>query len=312
MLRRRREYYVGGAPRRRVRGAPLLAVAVLAAGGIAALGAYLPAMGGAPGSSAPPTAARATDALQAPTTPTAIPTARPTSPPESAFPAPPPPCEPPTTIEPAVVRSHGDFDTKAVALTFDDGTNPENTRQILRILKKHQVNATFFPTGRSMERFPDVWQAIARAGYPIANHTYGHSALAGQCYEPQRRELARAHEVFLELGIPELPVMRPPYELWDDTTSIAAAAEGLEVVVLWNVDTEDWRGASAAAIRRSALSGGRGSIILLHTSPEATAAALPGIIRGYRDRGFRFVTIGQMLGIDGAVPYPEKGESDTP
>jgi peptidoglycan-N-acetylglucosamine deacetylase len=313
VLRRRREYYVGERPRRRAGRAAVIAAAVLAAGGVATLGVYLPAIGGAP-ASAGPIATEATGALPPSIPPSAIPTPRPTSPAASAFPMsePPPPCEPPTTIEPAVVRSHGDFHTKTVALTFDDGTNPENTRQILRILKKHHVNATFFPTGRSMERFPDVWRAIARAGYPIANHTYKHVALAGKCYEPQRRELARANEVFVTLGIPELPAMRPPYELWDDTTSVAAAAEGLQAVVLWNVDTEDWRGASAATIRRVALQGGRGSIILLHTFPEATAAALPAIIRGFKARGFTFVTIGQLLGIDGSVPYPEKGEPQTP
>ena len=313
MLRRRREYYVGKAPRRRAASAAVIALAVVAAGGAAVVAPYLPAMGHAP-RSAGPVAVDATDALTPPIEPSTVPSARPTSPAASAFPmsAPPLPCEPPTTIEPAIVRSHGDVHAKTVALTFDDGTNPENTRQILRILRRLHVNATFFPTGRSMERFPDVWREIAHAGYPIANHTYKHVALAGQCYEPQRRALARAHEVFVSLGIPELPVMRPPYGLWDDTTSVAAAAEGLDVVVLWNVDTRDWQGASAASIRRVALSGGRGSIILLHTFPEATAAALPGIIRGYRDRGFTFVTIGQLLGIDGAVPYPAKGEAPAP
>jgi peptidoglycan/xylan/chitin deacetylase (PgdA/CDA1 family) len=216
------------------------------------------------------------------------------------------PCRPPENFEPARVVSHGDIHKKTVALTFDDGTDPENTKRILRILQKYKVNATFFPTGVSLERFPDVWKAVAKAKYPIANHTYGHPELAGKCFEPQRRELSRAQAILAGLGIEELPVMRPPYELWDDTTAVAASAVGIEAIILWNIDTRDWQGVSAATIRREALRGGRGSIVLMHTFPDSTAAALPAIIKGYRARGFEFVTMGQMLGIDGAVPYPPK------
>lgn len=214
------------------------------------------------------------------------------------------PCLSPAWAPRVRIVSRVNVDEKVVALTFDDGIDPENTLRIVAILERERVNATFFPTGRSMERYPDLWRQIAAAHFPIANHTYAHGELAGKCFDAQRRELARATSVFERLGIPEFPVMRPPYDLFDATTRAAASAEGLEAMVLWSVDTRDWAGGSAASIRRVALSGGRGSIVLLHTSPDATAKALPGIIRGYRERGFRFVTIGELLGIDGPVPYP--------
>jgi peptidoglycan/xylan/chitin deacetylase (PgdA/CDA1 family) len=306
----------------------LLGVAVVAAvsiGGGVSIGGYLPTirMPGTPVGAAPTQMAAATGLVTVSAAPTAAyPASSPLAgaPASSAAPGSSPlpgssgpptfsdeqSCDPPTSIQPARVVSHGDFSQKTVALTFDDGINPENTRQILRILKREHVNATFFPTGVAMERFADVWLDVAKSGYPIANHTYGHGALAGQCYAEQRHELSRASAVFASLGIPELPVMRPPYEIWDNTTAVAATAEGLSVVVLWNVDTGDWRNVSAASIRRTALSGGRGSIILMHTFPEATAAALPGIIEGYRARGFKFVTIGQLLGIPGPVPFPDE------
>ena len=308
MLSRRREYYVGGRPRRRLGRALAVALAVAALGGATAMSAYVLPTGGATAQSIEPSAPQATDLASAPVPSPSTPGA----PAPSAYPGPsttpiasgPPACAAPVGAAQAVVVSHGDIHRKVVALTFDDGMNPENTRQILRILKREKVNATFFPTGRALERFPDVWRDVAKAKFPIANHTYGHDGLAGQCYEAQRLELAHAAAVFRTLGIPELPVMRPPYELWDDATNAAAAAEGLQAVVLWNIDTRDWQGASQATIRREALSGGRGSIVLMHTFPEATAAALPAIIRGYRARGFEFVTIGQMLEIDGPVPFP--------
>jgi peptidoglycan/xylan/chitin deacetylase (PgdA/CDA1 family) len=314
VFRRQREYYVGDRTRRGRGPIRLLIVivAVLALAGGAALGGYLPALAAylpALGSenlpaAASPTASIAPVALAtvSPTTapsPTPIPSA--TVQPGPSLPV---PCAGPSGIAPARVLSHGDFNQKIVALTFDDGTNPDNTRQILHILQREKVNATFFPTGRALERFPDVWGAVAKASYPIANHTYSHGELKGKCFEAQARELSKAAAVFATLGIPEFPVMRPPYELWDDTTAVAATTQGLQAVILWNIDTRDWQGANKATIQRVALNGGKGSIILMHTCPEATAAALPAIIKGFKARGFRFVTIGEMLGIPGPVPYP--------
>ena len=101
-----------------------------------------------------------------------------------------------------------------------------------------------------------------------------------------------------------LPVMRPPGGLFDDATRAAAAAVGEPTIVLWDVDTSDWTGIGARRIRANALDGSKGSIVVMHTSSMSTVRALPGIIRGYRKRGFEFVTIGQLLGIAGPVPYP--------
>lgn len=303
MLRRRREYYVGDRPRRHRVRAILAGLAVVAILGSATLAGNLPPVGFGPAQSiAPAAVASALADAALPPSPNA--TQRPLASPAASLP-PTPSCAAPTTIAPARVVSHGSVHDKSVALTFDDGLNKENTLQILRILKRERVNATFFPTGQAIDRLPNVWRAVAAANYPIANHTYSHAALAGMCYDAQRHELARAKRTFEKFHIPEFPVMRPPYELLDDTTAVAAAAEGFDAVVLWNVDLRDWQGASATSIRRAALSGERGSILLMHTFPEATAAALPAIIRGYRARGFRFVTIGTMLGIEGPVPYPE-------
>jgi peptidoglycan/xylan/chitin deacetylase (PgdA/CDA1 family) len=191
-----------------------------------------------------------------------------------------------------------------VALTFDDGTNPDNVLRIFRILKRMRVNATFFPTGRSVELFPDLWRRVAGAGFPIANHTYGHGSLAGRCWEAQLAELQRSQRVLDGLGVPMLAAMRPPYVEFDPGTLGATRAAGESHVVLWDVDTLDWTGASARTIAKRALGGGRGSIVLMHTSAVNTTAALRRIIRRYRERGYTFVTVGTLLGIPGSVPFP--------
>ncbi|HXI45657.1 MAG TPA: hypothetical protein VNH13_05105, partial [Candidatus Acidoferrales bacterium] len=97
---------------------------------------------------------------------------------------------------------------------------------------------------------------------------------------------------------------RPPYGAYDLNTRLAASAAGDPNLVLWDIDTRDWSGVSRFAVARAALAGGNGSIVLMHTFPHATAAALVHIIYGYRQRGYRFVTIGQLLGLGGPVPYP--------
>ena len=229
----------------------------------------------------------------------------PTATPDEATSPAPPRCAPaPDGVEAARVVSHGSRDRKVVALTFDDGYNPTNTLRILRILQRAKVDATFFVTGRAIQLFPGVWREVAGAGFPIADHTYDHHDLAGLCYATQVRELTRQAEVFHDLlGLAPVPLMRPPYGSRDRNTLLAATAAGDQAVVLWDVDTRDWSGLTAWGVAKRALAGGRGSIVLMHTLYATTASALPRIIAGYRARGFRFVTVGELLGVPGPAPF---------
>jgi len=216
-----------------------------------------------------------------------------------------PACDPPPAdVSGARVLSHGSRDRKLVALTFDDGYNPSNTLRILGILRQAHVNATFFVTGRAVQLFPGVWREVAAAGFPIGDHTYDHRALKGLCFSAQLLELSRQADAVRDaLGQDPVALMRPPYGSRDATTPLAASAAGDAAVVLWDVDTNDWSGLGATAVARRALSGGKGSIVLMHTLYSTTAAALPRIISGYRARGFEFATVGELLGVPGPVPF---------
>jgi peptidoglycan/xylan/chitin deacetylase (PgdA/CDA1 family) len=211
---------------------------------------------------------------------------------------------PPAEATPAALVRHGSRDSKVVALTFDDGWIPENVAGILAILEKAKVNATFFPIGRAIKASPATWKAVAAAGFPIGNHTYDHKRLTLLCYEDQVAELFKQDEVIGSvLGLTPLPYMRPPYGAYNGITRLAASSTGNPNVVLWDVDTRDWSGISARAITARALVGTNGSIVIMHTIATNTVAALPSIIARYRARGFTFVTVGQILGIDGPVPF---------
>jgi peptidoglycan/xylan/chitin deacetylase (PgdA/CDA1 family) len=200
---------------------------------------------------------------------------------------------------------HGSRTDKVVAITFDDGYDGPNTIRILNILRHARVNATFFPIGVAIKEEPAAWKAVALAGYPIANHTYDHKNLDGMCLASQVAELARQQAVVAKvLGVTTQPYMRPPGGNYDVKTRLAAAEDGEQAVVLWDVDTRDWDGLSKRGILARAIVGTNGSIVILHTFVHNTANALPAIIASYRARGFTFVTVGQLLGIDGPVPFP--------
>ncbi|MDQ2934709.1 MAG: polysaccharide deacetylase family protein [Chloroflexota bacterium] len=189
-----------------------------------------------------------------------------------------------------------------VALTFDDGTDPANTRAIFAILRSSGVPATFFPFGNAMRADPDLWAQVAAAGYPIGNHSMSHPVLTRLSDAALRSEIDGATALITELsGVPPISVLRPPYGAWDQRVAAAAAAGGYGWLLLWDVDPRDWAGSTSQAIMDGVLNAARdGSVILLHTFPGQTTIALPGIIAGLRARGFGFVTIPQLLG----VPQP--------
>lgn len=214
-------------------------------------------------------------------------------------------CAPaPQDLASVPVLSRGSRERRAVALTFDDGWDAANTGRILDTLRSQRVNATFFPTGWSLAHLPGLWRQVAAAGFPIGNHTADHLSLAGRCYDEQLGQLMAFDAEARTLGITPWAAMRPPSASYDVTTRLAASGAGQAALVLWDVDTRDWTGASASTVTSRALAGREGSIVLMHTFPAATASALPRIIAGYRARGFTFVTVGQLLGLGGPVPYP--------
>ena len=203
------------------------------------------------------------------------------------------------------VVSAGSRDQPVVALTFDDGTDPANTRAIFAILQSSGVAATFFPFGNAMRADPSFWPQVVAAGYPIGNHSMTHPVLTDLSDAHLRSEINDATVVITQLsGRPPISFMRPPYGAWDQRVAAAAVAGGYSWLLLWDVDPRDWAGPSAETIVDRVVGAARdGSVILLHTFPAQTTIALPGIIAGLRARGFGLVTIPQLLGGGGSPQF---------
>ena len=215
----------------------------------------------------------------------------------------------PAVIPPAPeVIWHGSRADRVVALTFDDGWSPRMLRRIYRILVRERIPATFFVTGIYVQRAPALWRTIAAAGFPLANHSYLHRDIRDLTPRVAALDLALTREVVERAtGRPMLPYFRPPYGARNPATDRRAAAAGFPYVVLWDTTASDTtRHATVAEVVRGASAGRSGSIILLHAGPGVTPRALPAIIAHYRDRGFRFVSIPELLG---ASPDPAASDA---
>jgi peptidoglycan/xylan/chitin deacetylase (PgdA/CDA1 family) len=184
-----------------------------------------------------------------------------------------------------------------VALTFDDGPWPHDTMKIVSILERYRVPATFFEVGYLVERYPGIVRRVARAGFPIENHSYDHPvdpALADMPEPKISQEINGASEALTTAGV-QPTLFRPPGGSYDDFVVQESRRQGLRVV-LWSVDPKDWRSrVTAKQITRSILKHVEaGSIVLLHDGggdAAHTIEALPGIIRGIRRKGLGFAIV---------------------
>jgi len=193
--------------------------------------------------------------------------------------------------------SSGGTGGRDVALTFDDGPGPY-TPQVLTVLERMHVHATFFVIGEMLRYFARSAERELRDGDVIGDHTETHPFMARLSARDQANELEEQIARIELIGGPRPTLFRPPYGSFDATTMRELRRMHL-LMVLWSDDTEDYRQPGVAAIVSRALEGAHpGAIILLHDAGGTrteTVAALPAIIRGIRARGLRLVTIPQLL-----------------
>jgi len=187
-----------------------------------------------------------------------------------------------------------------VALTFDDGPGPY-TPKILAVLGRMHAPATFFVIGEWARRYPQFVRAEARGGFEVGDHTETHPFMSRLPASLQRAQIVDAGDAIQQAGAPFPHLWRPPYGAFNAATLQILRALRM-LVVLWTVDTSDYARPGPHRIWYTALSGARpGAIILMHDgggNRSETVAALPRIIASLRRRGFRLVTISQLLADD--------------
>jgi peptidoglycan/xylan/chitin deacetylase (PgdA/CDA1 family) len=192
---------------------------------------------------------------------------------------------------------------KQIALTYDDGPNDPHTLKLLEVLARHEVRATFFMIGRYVRQRPDIAREVARAGHAIGNHTMTHPRLIFESAPRTRMELAECRAALTEAVGDHSNLFRPPFGGRRPATLRVASELGLETV-MWNVTGYDWNAPPAAAIEKQVARQMRGGdVILLHDGGHRamgadrgqTVMATDNLIRRYKDQGFEFVTVTEMM-----------------
>jgi peptidoglycan/xylan/chitin deacetylase (PgdA/CDA1 family) len=200
-----------------------------------------------------------------------------------------------------------------VALTFDDGPDPQWTPRILDILRREHVPGTFFVVGTEAEKYPGLLRAEVADGDVVGNHTYSHLNLSNLPTWRADTEILGGETVIEGIIGVRPRLFRPPYGAGDRKGSQPGAdqlANDLhQHVVDWNDDPTDWLRPGAATITSRVLAGAtERTVVLLHDGGGNrldTVKALPAIIQGFRDRGYLFTTVD---GLDASIssPYAER------
>jgi len=194
--------------------------------------------------------------------------------------------------------SRGQPEQRQVALTFDDGPHPPYTGQVLDILERYGVPATFFCIGLNAGARVEEIERMGALGHEFGNHTWSHPFLPELSHAELAEQIARTAEVIAQANGGATPsLFRPPYG--SRTPRVLGWLGELEPrVVLWDVEAADWAMPGADVIARRVLDQARsGSIILLHDGGgdrSQTVAALPMIIEGLLERGYQFVRVADL------------------
>lgn len=203
---------------------------------------------------------------------------------------------------------------KVIALTFDDGPWPNSTLQILEILKKNNVKATFFMVGRCVKNFPHLAKQVVTEGHAIGNHTwshlYHHFSEAGAAQEIDRT----ANTLYETTGV-RTALFRPPGGNLSNGL-VAYAQKRNYAVVIWSADSTDYRRPPAQTIITKVLKDSQpGGIVLFHDGGgdrSTTVQALPTLIANFKKRGYKFVTVPELLEMQDKEVKVASAEKATP
>jgi peptidoglycan/xylan/chitin deacetylase (PgdA/CDA1 family) len=193
---------------------------------------------------------------------------------------------------------HGNVHRPEVALTFDDGPSPVYTPQVLSILQKYHLKATFFDIGSMVEAYPELAKAERQAGHIVGNHTFTHADLPILSPAAIKTQIQQSSDEIERATGVRPTFIRPPYGDVDADTLKEINMLAL-TTVLWNNEAQDWASPGTSVIVTRILDmASNGAIILLHDGGglrSQTVEALPTIIEQLHGHGYTFVKIDELV-----------------
>jgi len=217
-------------------------------------------------------------------------------------------------IEEAIVIRNGPDESK-VALTFDDCWSEQAVREILTIAKEENIKVTFFPTGRIIKKYPELWQQVIAEGHEIANHTYSHPDLRKLSEESIKEEIEKAQEALDEaLGYHyEMKYLRPPGGGFNQKVQKAVFDSGIQYLAMWAVDNgaiTTFKDCPEKILPWLKSRTDGGEIVLSHVS-SAEIKILPDFIKYLKEKELKIVTMTEFL-IPPAPPKPPSSQYYSP
>ncbi len=182
-------------------------------------------------------------------------------------------------------------DRKVVAFTFDDGPNPNTTPTLLTELNKRGMNASFFMLGRNAEKYPEVVKMVDQNGFEIGSHTYQHRNLKRISNEEQSYEINQTKNIIHRIIGKNPTSIRPPYGNYNDVTLSYIDTP----IILWNVDTLDWKYRDANATYQNSIDQIEdGSIVLFHDIYYASIDAAIRMADELYMRGYLLLSVKEL------------------
>lgn len=183
-------------------------------------------------------------------------------------------------------------DKNKVAITFDDGPNPEYTVELLEGLQKRGVKATFFVLGAEVEKYPDIVKKIDDGGHLIGVHSYEHVNFGQIGDEAAIEQIEKTQEAIHNVTGKYAGYIRPPYGCWKKSLDVEVPL----IEVLWDIDPLDWATKDADTVVQRILKGvPEGSIILLHDASQSSVQAAFSVIDILQQENYEFVTVEDLL-----------------
>ena len=198
----------------------------------------------------------------------------------------------------------GHAGSKRIALTYDDGPNDPHTRSLLEVLAKDNVRATFFLIGRYVKQRPEIVREVLGAGHVLGNHTFTHPNLAITGPAETRKQIEQCQHAIEDAVGMSPKLFRPPFGGRAPYTLRIVRSLGLEPI-MWNITSWDWKTPPAAKIVQTCVRQMRGGdVILMHDGGHLamgadrwqTVIATHLLIESWRQKGYDFVTIPDMMG----------------
>lgn len=181
---------------------------------------------------------------------------------------------------------------KKVAITFDDGPDPEYTPKLLDGLKERNVKATFFLLGKQIELYPEIVERIHEEGHMIGTHSYEHVNLSSLSDKKAMEQVNKTNQLIFNITGEYPQYIRPPFGCWKCNLDY----ETNMIEVLWDIDPLDWKNGNSDVIAKRVISKVQEyDIILMHDASESSVNAAFKIIDGLKKAGYEFVTVDEIV-----------------